>query len=956
MAQMILFFAMVKSIDPASAFSATPAKRAAFLPDRLIIKFSSSLPAAQARNTPAALTLPGRCNQILDAAAAQELLQVFPEKSSFLQKSISPYDLSSIYEIRFGRELDVTKIASRLRAQPGVVYVEPLYLRRLAYTPNDPAIALGQQDYLTAIKAREGWDISRGDSTVIIAIIDSGVDWQHEDLKTKIWSNPDEIPGNANDDDGNGFVDDARGWDFGGHSGVADNDPREDRPDHGTHVAGIAAAATDNATGIAGIAFNCKIMPIKVTRDDFRPDGDLAIFYGYQGIVYAADNGASIINCSWGGETHSQFEQEVINYANSRGALVVAAAGNSNSSNQFFPAAYQNVLSVGATNNRDIRTGFSNYGHWVGVSAPGESIYSTWQNANSPYVFNSGTSMSSPMAAGVCALLKSLHKDWSPQQIAQQVRVSADNIDAFNPSYAKKLGFGRINVERALTISSPAVRWTSMTISEITGDQDGVIDPGEDIGIKFTLTNYLQTATNLQISASTTDANVAITQSQSDLGTVASGDTVTSSTLITFRVAADAAVDHRVEFLLSFNAGGYADWQAFDLTIKPASVDVHGGNVAMTLSSFGALGYVDYAGTGESIGLGFQFPAGSPSALYHGGFIVATGPNRVSDVSYGRSNGDAETNPLYDFVTSTNGDFSRRTPGNSSVEIFSRFNDSVAESPIGVEITQTILAWNDPPNNEFVILQYIIQNKSASALEKLYAGIYLDWDIGLSPGQNYAGWDGANQLGYMYAANYNYYGICALSPASSYRVLNFSTEVADNQYTDPRKYQYCVDGFLVTEGVTPSDWSQQIGVGPFSLQPGASDTVAFALLGGASLDDLKANAQAARQVDIPGGGGDTPIPQRFELAQNVPNPFQASANGLTVIPYSLAKEALVQVKVFNLLGQEVAVLREARQSAGRYSVGWTGRDAAGAIVPSGIYFYQVLAGNVRMVRRMVVLR
>lgn len=961
-------------IDAGTAYSTAtdqrslgPRARAEFLPDQLIVKFASPLASPSAAGGPAALSalaLPGNCTAILAKARARELVQMFPEKLWEPAISTAANELASIYEIRFESAIDIPKIAGLLGSQPDVLYAEPYYLRYPAYEPNDPARTL--QNYLSTIRAREGWDISRGDSSIVIAIVDTGVDWMHEDLSANIWKNPREIPGNNVDDDSNGYIDDVHGWDFGGLDGTADNDPREDQPDHGTHVAGIAAAVTDNNTGVAGVAFRARIMPVKASRHDIRLNGRAAITYGYRGIVYAADNGATIINCSWGGSGYSRFEQEVTNYATSRGALVVAAAGNGGSSEKFYPAAYGNVLAVAATDNNDIHASFSNFGHWVGISAPGLAIYNVWQTNS--YAYLSGTSMSAPMAAGVCALVKAANTAWSPLQIAQQVRVSAQNIDAANPAFAKKLGFGRLDALRALTVTSPGVRWIAMSVSEIRGDQDGVIAPDEDIGVGFTLVNYLQRADNLSLSASTTDPYISITSSTLALGSLAGNDTLTTAGMITFHVAPGAPSNHRVDFLLDIVADGYTDWQPFELMIKPASADVQGGNVATTLSSFGALGYYDYAESGASVGLGFQFPIGTASALYHGGFLVATAANRVSDVSYGRADGIISSHPRYDFATTADGDMKRPANPVASTELRSRFTDVAAESPIGVTVTQTAQAWNEPPNDDFVILQYAIQNTSGATISALYAGFYLDWDI-FEPTANFAGWDQENQLGFMHANNSAYYGICTLAPgsgdlsnhdagtkpaqASSYRAVNNPTYVWPG-FTDASKFAFLTGGFSVVASDKADDWSQQIGVGPFALAPQETLTVAFAVLGGTNLDDLKRNAQAARAVYIAINKPATP--ERFELAQNQPNPFRASGGGKTIIAYTLAKAAAVRIEVFNLLGQEVVRLREMRQDPGRYMVQWDGRDRSGNLVPAGTYFYQVRADNWRKARRMVVLR
>ena len=937
-------------------FAAELDERPQFLQDRLVIKFSSPVSAGLLRGTTASFVLPGRCNAILAAAGAQEVRQLFPIHEAAFRKSLLSDELSSIYEIRFGRDINVAKLINVLRSETGVAYAEPRRLRYLTYTPNDPALAQGLQNYLTLVRAREAWDLSRGNSGVIVAIVDTGVDWNHEDLAANIWSNPGEVPNNANDDDHNGFVDDVRGWDFGGLSGTPDNDPREDRADHGTHVAGIAAAVSDNGKGVSGIAFHCTIMPVKTSQDDIRNGNDALIAYGYEGIVYAADNGASVINCSWGGPGYSQFEQDVINYATRHGALVVAAAGNSAASEEFYPAAYDHALAVASINGAEVRSTFSNYGNWVDVSSPGEALYSTWQSAAEPYTYLSGTSMASPVVAGVCALVKSQHPEWLPEQVGQQVRVSAENIDALNSRYARQIGFGRVDAYSALTASSPAVRWVRLNVVETTGNQNAIIEPGETIGLLFDVTNYLQNASNVSLNASTADPYASILSPARSLGTLAGGDTLTAAQPVLFRVADNTPSNHRLDFLLTTTATGYSDYQPFHLVVRPALADVQGGNVAATISSFGALGFYDYADTGENVGLGFQFPAGSSSALFHGGFLLATGANHVSDVAYGRADGITASNPRYDFATASGGDIKSRIPTISSSELISRFDDSVAESPIGVEVTQTALTWNDPPNDDFVVLQYAIRNTKAAAITNLYAGYYLDWDI-INSGANFINWDSDHQLGYMYASNSNYYGICAVSPdlATSYRAINNPNDVW-NGFLDGRKFDFFIGGFTDVAGTSPDDWSQQLGVGPFTLGPNETTTVAFAILGGTSLTDLRTNAEAARSVYSPVGVEEAPAPFRFELAQNQPNPFALSSRGQTRIAYSLARDANVRVKIFNLLGQEVATLREDRQAAGRYAVSWSGRDLQGTLVPSGIYFYQVLADNQRLVRRMVVLR
>jgi subtilisin family serine protease len=930
-----------------------------YLPDRLIVKFATGAVSGPQRAAIQAFAMPAPVAKILAQQGALETEQLFPAPrlaGQLLQKRASRIDLSSIYEIRFSQPVNVAKLVQRLRQQPGVVYAEPRYLQRIYYNPNDPAI--GSQTYLTVIKATGAWDITQGDSNVVIGLVDSGVDWQHADLQANIWRNEKETPNNGIDDDQNGYVDDIRGWDFGGlgnpnKSPTPDNDPREDKSDHGTAVAGIAAAATDNGLGIAGIGFKCKIMPVKTSQNNVRTnEGAALIAYGYDGIVYAAENGAHIINCSWGGPGFSQFGQDAIDYATQLGALVVAAAGNENSSSLSYPAAYRNVLSVAATDDTDRRAGFSNYGYWVDVSAPGIGLYTTWQPNNYHPLFN-GTSAATPVIAGVAALVKSVHKDWTPGAIAEQVRLAADNIDSPNPAYIRQLGYGRVNAQRAVmaTFKTPAVRLTSYTLRETVGDGDGIFEANEEVAASIRLTNFLEPVSNLNVTLTENNAFVNMISSTLNVGTIGRGDTVAVAGTFSFRIAANAPAGHVVTFYLDFSAANYNDWQGFTAVIRPLYGDLSAGNVATTLTSFGALGFQDYVGTsgGGQIGRGFEFPIDSENALYHGGLIIGTASNRVSDVAYGNANSDR-----YDFVTPSGGELNIQPGKKATVEATSRFNDSVAESPIGLAVDQKAYAWANAPWNDFVILEYTVRNTTAQAISNLYAGYYLDWDI-IDADSNFADWDSANRLGYQWANGSAYFGITAVSPAqaASYRAVK--NREYDN--ADATKYQYMSGGFQVVRSDVIGDWSQLLSFGPYNLAAGQSVTVAFAVLGGTDLNDLKANAQAARSAYLTTGVDDSsiePLPSQFDLAQNTPNPFAIRTAPATEIRYSLAESGPVTLRIFNLLGQEVAVLVQGVQNRGSYAVQWNGRDRRGLAAPSGVYFYQLKTPTFTATRKLIV--
>jgi len=352
------------------------------------------------------------------------------------------------------------KIAA-YRADPRVEYVEPDYLARPAYEPNDPFYNDGHQWGSRKIHASLAWDLCTGDSNVVIAIVDWGVDLQHPDLRAKIWTNPEEIPDNGVDDDGNSYIDDVYGWDFAND----DNDPQDDYG-HGSHVGGIAAAATDNGVGVAGVAFDSRIMAVKVgdgTTGTARYS-DIA-----KGIIYAADNGAKVINLSLGGYAFSSYLENAVNYAWNAGCVLVGAAGNNNLSVPFYPAAYENVIGVSATEQSDTRASWSNYGWYISVVAPGVNIYSTYWNGSSTYAYMSGTSMATPHVAGLAALLFAQDGTRTNATVRSLIEGSADDLG--DEGWDQYYGYGRINAYRALgTVSAVIEPATGGNLSADNGN------------------------------------------------------------------------------------------------------------------------------------------------------------------------------------------------------------------------------------------------------------------------------------------------------------------------------------------------------------------------------------------------------------------------------------------------------------------------------------------------------
>ncbi len=420
-------------------------------------------------------------------------------------------DLSRIYRVTFSDGVDVRRAARLFGGDPSVAYAEPILAHYLDETPNDPFFNL--QWFLDSIMAEAAWDVHKGEdgAEVVVGISDSGVAWRHEDLVENIYQNlgedadgdgkvieesggswvfdPDDI--NGVDDDGNGYVDDFVGWNFFNDDGGQDNDP-DDPGSHGTHVAGLAAARTDNAIGVSSISWNVTILPTSASSID---SGN-AIVRSLSSVVYLAENGADIINMSWGSDSTSQLQQDVMEYAGGLGSLLVAAAGNESTSSLHYPSALPGVVSVAAVGKTDRLASYSNFGISVDISAPGgagiNNIRSTTPPSN--YGDKSGTSMASPVVAGVFALVKSLYPSWSNEELIQQVLGTADSIDDLNTNFVGLLGEGRINAFRALTdqpaTSEPVLRLDVLDMEVNDDSGDGSLEAGEGAEILLTLRNY----------------------------------------------------------------------------------------------------------------------------------------------------------------------------------------------------------------------------------------------------------------------------------------------------------------------------------------------------------------------------------------------------------------------------------------------------------------------------------
>ena len=477
--------------------------------------------------------------------------------------------LNRIYRITLDKKdsNNLIDMMNELKTISIVQYVERENLHKVFYTPNDSQY--NQQWFLSEINSNDAWDFwdidggeVPGDKSIILASVDTGVNWKHPDLVNNIYQNLGEDadgdgqtiiysngqwmfdPGDLNgidddnwDNNASTYIDDLVGWEVSGGM-YGDNDPNPPGGggwSHGTHVAGLLSATTNNTTGIASTAFNCSILPVKCTADN---EDNGYIYNGYEGMLYAAQAGYNaegfvIINCSWGGLGSNIFEQANINTIHSNyNAVIFAAAGNGSDTGwgedyaAQYPCSYDNVISITALGSNGSWNHWATYHESVDLGAPGESIRSTTINN---YQSWDGTSMASPVAASCAGLLKSFNPDWNNDKIETMLLATADPViyDINSESYLENcLGRGRIDMLKAL--STPLFPKLEIAGEDITiiNDNNGEINIGETIEYRVIIFNDPEwgEATDVQLNLTTDAPGINFVNNNINIGDIGPGE------------------------------------------------------------------------------------------------------------------------------------------------------------------------------------------------------------------------------------------------------------------------------------------------------------------------------------------------------------------------------------------------------------------------------------------------
>ncbi len=583
--------------------------------------------------------------------------------------------LQCIYEIRISDNDQMEEVLVALNHDENIHYAQYDVIMRERYVPNDPDYHF--QYYIPITHTDEAWEFGLGSEDITVGISDSGVYWNHPDLRDNIWINEAEMTedvfidwdngeiygGDGLDNDQNGKVDDVIGWNFAMNT----NNPHQDFPgnEHGTHVAGCASAVGDNGIGVAGPGFNVKIMCASGRPDNESGTG---VGYGYAMLQYFADLGCDVGNASWGGQEPSDYwfneYREVIQYCNAQGMLVVAAAGNDNTEHtaeyRDAPGDIPEVLCVAATSSNDTKAGFSDYGVPIDISAPGAGIYSTYYGTNM-YESNNGTSMASPIVAGIAGLVKSVHPDLTHDQLRARLETTADDIYPMNESYADVaageflLGSGRVNALAAAYYDVlPNVNIEEVFIEEVNGDGDGIPNPGETIEVAVQINNLMYmgtmtptfytwaTAYDVQATLSSPLAGVTVSNETSDFGTISGGSSIANfNDKFVVNTTTDLTPDN-IPMELTITSNLDTEWPYtitrtfnLDLSLLHADfpVNIGGGSVSSP-----TILDLNNDGTNEIV---FTRPDGSLDALYADGtqympgtFPVAMGGTITSSPAF----------------------------------------------------------------------------------------------------------------------------------------------------------------------------------------------------------------------------------------------------------------------------------------------------------------------------------
>jgi subtilisin family serine protease len=812
-----------------------------------------------------------------------------------------------------------------------------------------PPLITSVENGLRAVRADSMWMLGITGQGRLVCNIDTGVAGSHPALNHS-WRGS------------NGYTPEESWYDSA--------DPRNsfphDEQGHGTHTMGTICGRSTTTDDTVGVAIDAQWIAARAVDVS---GGNIAASFEWaadpDGDPNTVEDVPDVISNSWGaigGCPPSYYS--LIDNCEAAGAAVVFAAGNEGPGPQTLriPAnritTPYNCFSVGAID--------GNYDHYPIASfssrgpsqcdgmtikpevvAPGVNVRSSVPGGGYQGGW-SGTSMACPHVAGAIALLRQVNPNATVDTIKWALMQSAQDLgsDGEDNTY----GFGIINILHAMElipiIDAPHVYRDAAYVEEPNDDYP---DPGETIDLYVRLANSGLDIDNVSGIISTEDQYATVTSDSAFYGFIAQDDTALSSDPFVMSFAEDTPPGRLIVFDLRIV--GDDDYSVSDSVFvrvghldDPAIANHDIGNVLHTISNFGQYGLHPDGMNGAWPGAGFKMPPTGTNYLFEGALFIGDGPTRVSNGAR-----DEDQNISDDFVPMDGITLSEPGPF-ADQEYYTAFNDQNAAEPLGVLVSQRTFAFEDPPDDDYVIFEYTITNAENQDLEGVLVAHFEDWDMTWGVGNDRVDFDRERNLGYEYNSS-NYRGQAVLSDLGvfSFMALDNEQHVYPPHFTLADKWSYMNAGIVDTAITTQTDCSVIITTGPYDIAPGESVTAAFAILGGTSLSDIQDNAAAA----IARYGGmtvvdDNPVrPDGFFLSQNYPNPFNAQ----TAIEFSIPASGDVRLESFDLLGRKVAVLIDEKLESGFHSVIWDCSDLS-----TGVYFCRLTVGDKEAVRKMTLIK
>lgn len=856
--------------------------------------------------------------------------------------------LENIAVFHYTSGVDPLVASRKLARHPDVVYAEPRYHRSIGRRPNDSLA--GEQYYLELIRAPEAWTVVGSAQPVLVGIVDTGIDTAHLDLNANIYRNPGEMGVdtfgvdrrlNGLDDDNNGFVDDWIGWDFAGSTGTdADNMPLPGNL-HGTHVAGTVAAVTNNERGIAGVAAAARVLAVKVGLDN---PNSRSVQQTADGILYAAAMGCDVVNCSFGSPSSSFAELDVILAATELGALVVAASGNDGADRAYYPASHDPVLSVTATNAFDRRTFFANIHHTVDVAAPGDNILATIPG--NAYDYLDGTSMASPIAAAVAAMVKAAYPTLTPRELHATVAANTIAIDSLNRAWSGLMGTGRVDALRA--VERQARQFA--TVPDVTftdRDGNGIFEAGDVIDISLHVANHLESLTNpsieLQLAPSTFTPSLVVTTVP--LPPLEQGATTWTPTACTIQLPDDLPVDATLSLMAIVRDGANqaVGRQVITATVNPSYRTLRANNLTVTVTSTGNIGYNDYPENMQ--GEGFRVD-NLENWLFEGALLIGSSPLNLPNNARGadtRVRDDAfVARRLVDVVPEST------APG---LRASMHFTDSNDRWPLGIDVSMKVVQPTRSDLQRTLLVQCTLRNPSDTVIPNVHAALFFDWDVSPMGGEDGVAWDHEYGLAiHQHALRRDLptlaVGMLSGLPPHFYAIDNPGTPSSFGIYDNFLRSEkwLAMSSGIGRAASTVTDVSMILGGGPMTIAPRDSQQIAFMIFAATDFQSARDHSVVVRAAAADVGFDAAPyIPAALRDALLTMEGGQVQQAGRTMVRFAVAAPTLLQLTLIDLYGRVVGTLvPESTYEAGTYDVAVTIPPVA-----VGTYFVQMATASNR---------